>query len=178
MTELTRAQLAARVGYSVAAIRKWERLFSDYVASPAGVKGVARARLYGDEDVVLFALVAQMRNEGMSLDAIAGVLPERLGAARAQLVDGLARPADYLPATTDKREIALLETVRRLEAIQGALDATEGERDYLRDRVKDLEDRLIEEVGRRAAAEAERDMLAGRGVGWWSRLVDRMRGTS
>lgn len=177
MTEidLTRAQLAARIGFSVAVIRKWERLFSEYVTSPPGVKNVARARRYGADDVVLFSLIAQLRNEGKSLEEVGNLLPERLANARAQLEEGVARPVDYLPASTDKGQIALLETVRQLEATQGALVATEEERDYLRDRVKELEDRLIEEATRRAAAEAERDMLAGKGVGWWARLVERMR---
>ena len=175
MTELTRAQLAARIGYSVAVVRKWERLFADYVSSPPGVRGVARARLYGDDDVVLFGLIAQMRNEGLPLEQVRELLPERLAVARGQLAEGVARPVDYLPAGAARGDVALFEAVRQLEAVQGALDATEGERDYLRDRVKELEDRLIEETGRRAAAEAERDMLAGRGVGWWARFVERMR---
>lgn len=176
MTDLTRNQLADRLGLSSAVIRKWERLFSEYLVSAGGVKGVARARTYPDEDVVLFSIVAAMRNEGLSLDAIGDLLPERLANARAQLGEGLARTVDYLPASTDKGQLALYEAVRQLEAVTGTLAAVEEERDYLRGRIVEMEGQLNDATARAVAAEVERDMLAGRGVGWWQRFLEKMRG--
>ncbi len=52
--ELTRAQLAQRIGFSQSVIRKWEKDFSEFVTSPAGVKGLAKARVYNLDDVLLF----------------------------------------------------------------------------------------------------------------------------
>jgi hypothetical protein len=117
-----------------------------------------------------------MRAEGLSLDAVRDALPARLAAARAQLDEGIARPVDYLPAAAKGQSVELagwVELARQLEATQGALEATEGERDYLRARVKELEDRLIAEASARATAEAQRDLLAGRPPGFWARLFGR-----
>ena len=94
--ELTRAQLAQRIGFSAAVLRKWERDFAEFVTSPAGVKGLAKARVYNLEDVILFGTIAQLRTEGLSLDAIRAKLPERLAQARAQLDEGVATaPVSY-----------------------------------------------------------------------------------
>lgn len=174
--DLTRAQLSDALGLSVAAIRKYERLYGAHLISAGGQKGIAKARTYPPEDVVLFALVAQLRSSGMSLDEIGKALPDRLATARAQIGEGDARPVDYLPEVA-KGETVAIETwvslVRQLESVEGALTAVEGERDYLRDRVRELEDRLIDAAARAAAAEAERDLLAGRPPGIWTRLFGR-----
>jgi len=172
--ELTRAQLAQRIGFSAAVLRKWERDFAEFVTSPAGVKGLAKARLYNVDDVLLFATIAQLRTEGLSLDAIRAKLPERLAQARAQLDEGLATARDYLPTETEQQQhVALslyMDTARQLEATEGELTATREERDYLRERLRELEDALVDAERRAARAEGERDMLAGRPPGFWQRL--------
>ena len=171
--ELTRAQLAQRIGFSAAVLRKWEKDFAEFVTSPAGVKGLAKARLYNLDDVLLFATIAQLRTEGLSLDAIRAKLPERLAQARAQLDEGLATARDYLPTETQQQHVALslfMDTARQLEATEGELTATSAERDYLRERLRELEDKLVDAERRAARAEGERDMLAGRPPGFWQRL--------
>ena len=69
--ELTRAQLAQRIGFSAAVLRKWEKDFAEFVTSPAGVKGLAKARLYNLDDVLLFATMGTIRR------GHAAFLPER-----------------------------------------------------------------------------------------------------
>ena len=174
--ELTRAQLAQRIGFSAAVLRKWEKDFAEFVTSPAGVKGLAKARLYNVDDVLLFATIAQLRTEGLSLDAIRAKLPERLAQARAQLDEGLATARDYLPTETQQQHVALslfMDTARQLEATEGELTATSAERDYLRERLRELEDKLVDAERRAARAEGERDMLAGRPLSWWQRTFGR-----
>jgi len=171
--ELTRAQLAQRIGFSAAVLRKWERDFAEFVTSPAGIKGMAKARVYNADDVVLFATIAQLRGEGYPLDRIRELLPDRLAQARARLDEGLAAAQDYLPAETEQQQVALslyVDVRGQLEATEGALSATSAERDYLRERVRELEDKLVDAERRAARAEGERDMLAGRPASWWQRL--------
>ena len=175
--ELTRAQLAQRIGFSAAVLRKWERDFAEFVTSPAGVKGLAKARVYNLEDVILFGTIAQLRTEGLSLDAIRAKLPERLAQARAQLDEGLSTAQDYLPTETEQQQhVALslyMDTARQLEATEGELTATREERDHLRERLREMEDKLIDAERRAARAEGERDMLAGRPASWWQRTFGR-----
>ena len=63
-----------------------------------------------------------------------------------------------------------MDTARQLEATEGELLATSAERDYLRERLRELEDKLVDAERRAARAEGERDMLAGRPPGFWQRL--------
>lgn len=165
---LTRAQLAQRIGFSESVIRKWENLFSEFVTSPPGVKGLAQARRYNAEDVVLFATVAQLRAEGVPLEKIRQQLPDRLEQARAALDEGQASVKDYLPPDTEQRQVAFplyLDALRQLEATEGELTATAAERDYLRAQLEELRATLIDAERRAAAAEAQRDMLAARPPG-------------
>lgn len=176
--ELTRAELAQRIGFSQSVIRKWEKVFAEFVTSPAGVKGLAQARVYPAEDVILFATVAQLRSEGLTLDRIRDVLPDRLAQARAQLDEGLAQAQDYLPPGTERQQVALalyMETARALEATEGELKATTEERDHLRAQLDELHAALIDAERRAARAEGERDMLAGRPPGFWQRLFGGSR---
>lgn len=174
---LTRAQLAERIGYSASVIRKWERVFSEFVTSPPGVKGSARPRVYNLDDVLLFGTVAQLRTEGRSLDTIAAMLPDRLAQARARVDEALGvNPLDAAlgdeeaPPGPSVAMTLYVDVVRQLEATEGELRAVGGERDYLRDRIAELEDKLMEATARAARAEGERDMLAGRPPSFWRRL--------
>ena len=177
---LTRAQLAQRIDFSQSVIRKWEREFAEFVTSPPGQKGLAQARVYPLEDIVLFGVIAQLRREGFALDKIRELLPERLAQARERLDeegidegDERAQPIDNTPPGAEQQRVALtlyLDVVKALEATEGALNATSEERDYLRERVAELEEKLMDATGRAARAEGERDMLAGRPASWWQRL--------
>lgn len=174
--ELTRAQLAQRIGFSSSVIRKWEKDFAEFVTSPAGVKGLAKARVYNLDDVLLFGTIAQLRSEGLPLDRIRELLPDRLAQARARVDEALDVPP--LDAALGEEEaqparvqLALyVDTLRQLEATEGELSATREERDHLRGRLRELEEALIDAERRAARAEGERDMLAGRPPGFWQRL--------
>lgn len=177
---LTRAQLAQRIDFSQSVIRKWEREFAEFVTSPPGQKGLAQARVYPLADIVLFGVIAQLRREGFPLEKIRELLPERLAQARERLDeegidegDERAQPIDNAPPDAEQQRVALtlyLDVVKALEATEGELNATTGERDYLRERVAELEDKLVDAERRAAAAEAQRDMLAGRPPSFWQRL--------
>ena len=179
--ELTRAQLAQRIGFSQSVIRKWEKDFAEFVTSPAGVKGLAKARIYNLDDVLLFGTVAQLRSEGLPLDRIRELLPDRLAQARARVDEALGVPP--LEAALGEEEqqparvqLALyMDTVKMLEATEGELRAVAGELDYLRERLRELEDALVDAERRAARAEGERDMLAGRPLGFWQRLFSGNR---
>ena len=174
--ELTRAQLAQRIGFSSSVIRKWEKDFAEFVTSPPGQKGLAKARLYNLDDVLLFGTVAQLRSEGFPLDRIRELLPDRLAQARARVDEALGEsPLDAAlgeeEAQPARVQLALyVDTLRQLEATEGELSATREERDHLRGRLRELEEALIDAERRAARAEGERDMLAGRPPGFWQRL--------
>ena len=174
--ELTRAQLAQRIGFSQSVIRKWEKDFSEFVTSPAGVKGLAKARVYNLDDVLLFGTIAQLRSDGLPLDRIRELLPDRLAQARERLDEALGvPPVDAAlgeeEAQPARVQLALyMDAVKALEATEGELSATREERDYLRERLRELEEKLMEATGRAARAEGERDMLAGRPPSFWQRL--------
>ena len=63
-----------------------------------------------------------------------------------------------------------VELSGRLQATEGELSAVLEDRDYLREQVKELHDRLLDAERRAAAAEAQREMLAGRPPSFWQRL--------
>lgn len=174
--ELTRAQLAQRIGFSQSVIRKWEKDFAEFVTSPPGQKGLAKARVYNLDDILLFGTIAQLRSEGFPLDKIRDLLPDRLAQARERLdeavgvppVDAALGEEEAQPARV---QLALyMDVVKALEATEGELSATREERDYLRERLRELEEKLMDATGRAAAAEAQRDMLAGRPPSFWQRL--------
>ncbi len=179
---LTRAQLAQRIGFSESVIRKWEREFQEFVTSAPGVKGLAQARRYNADDVVLFATVAQLRANGVPLEKIREQLPDRLAQARAALDEGQASVVDYLPPDTEQRQVAFplyLDVVRQLESTEGELAAIAAERDYLRAQLEGLRAAIVDAERRAARAEGERDMLAAtadadkektRPPGFWQRF--------
>ena len=171
--ELTRAELSERLGVSVGALRKWEGQFSEWITTPPGVKGFGAPRVFNSHDVLVFATIAKARREGRRVDDIRAELDERLATAardEALGVDPLdAALGDAEPPA--RVQLALyMDTARQLEATEGELKATSAERDYLRDRLAELEDKLVDAERRAARAEGERDMLAGRPPSFWQRL--------
>ena len=162
---LTRAELAERLGVSVGALRKWEAQFSQWIETPAGVKGFGAPRVFSPHDVLVFATIAKARREGKGIDAIRAELDERMAAAARDEALGV----DPLDAATGEAEpparvqLALyMDSLRQLEATEGELRAVAGERDHLRERVRELEDKVVDAERRAARAEGERDMLAAR----------------
>ena len=171
--ELTRAELSERLGVSVGALRKWEGEFSQWITTPPGVKGFGAPRVFNAHDVLVFATIAKARREGKKIADIRDELDERMEAAARDEALGV----DPLDAATGEGEpparvqLALyMDTARQLEATEGELRATSAERDYLRQQTEELRAALIDAERRAAAAEAERDMLAGRPPSFWQRL--------
>lgn len=154
MSELTRAELAERLGLSVSALRKYEREFDAWLTSPPGVKGMSTPKVYNEHDVVILATIVAMRREGLPLDTVKLQLDERLATATSE---ALPPP----PELEDERRVAMtlyMDSIRQLEATEGELTAIRDEREYLRRRVEELESELRLEVERRAKAEALRDV--------------------
>lgn len=171
--ELTRAELSERLGVSVGALRKWEGEFSQWITTPPGVKGFGAPRIFNSHDVLVFATIAKARREGKKIDDIRNELDDRLAAAARDEALGVS-PLDAALGEGEppaRVQLALyMDTARQLEATEGELSATREERDYLRERVAELEDKLMDATGRAAAAEAQRDMLTGRPPSFWQRL--------
>ena len=162
---LTRAELSERLGVSVGALRKWEAEFNQWITTPPGVKGYGAPRVFNPHDVLVFATIAKARREGKRIDAIRAELDERLDATERDAALGespldTALGEEQQPARV---QLALyVDTLRQLEATEGELKATSAERDFLRERLRELEDKLVDAERRAAAATAERDMLAAR----------------
>lgn len=163
---LTRAELSERLGVSVGALRKWEAEFNQWITTPPGVKGYGAPRVFNSHDVLVFATIAKARREGKRIDAIRAELDERLDATERDAALGES-PLDAAlgeeEAQPARVQLALyVDTLRQLEATEGELSATRDERDYLRERLRELEDKLVDAERRAAAATAERNMLAAR----------------
>ena len=165
---LTRAELSERLGVSVGALRKWEAEFNQWITTPPGVKGYGAPRVFNPHDVLVFATIAKARREGKRIDAIRAELDERLDATERDAALGespldIALGEEQQPARV---QLALsVDTLLELEATEGELKATSAERDFLRERLRELEDKLVDAERRAAAATAERDMLAARPTG-------------
>ena len=170
--ELTRAELSERLDVSVGALRKWEREFSEWITTPPGVKGYGQPRVFNPHDVLVFASIAKARREGIGYDDIRAELSQRVEEAERDAALGESPLDVALGEDTPARvQLALyVDTMKQLEATEGELKATSAERDYLRDRLAELEDKLVDAERRAARAEGERDMLAGRPASWWQRL--------
>jgi DNA-binding transcriptional MerR regulator len=171
--ELTRAELSERLGVSVGALRKWEGEFSQWITTPPGVKGYGAPRVFNSHDVIVFATIAKARREGKRIGDIRAELDERLAAVERDAALGES-PLDTALGEGEppaRVQLALyMDTLKALESAEGELNATREERNYLRGRIAELEDKLVEAERRAARAEGERDMLAGRPPGFWQRL--------
>lgn len=176
--ELTRAELSERLDVSVGALRKWEGEFREWITTPPGVKGFGAPRVFNAHDVLVFATIAKARREGKKIADIRAELDERMDAAARDEALGVS-PLDAATGEGEppaRVQLALyMDTVRALEATEGELKATSEERDYLRERVAELEEKLMDATGRAARAEGERDMLAGRPPSFWQRLFGGSR---
>lgn len=175
---LTRVELAERLGVSVGALRKWESQFSQWITTPPGVKGFGAPRVFNPHDVLVFATIAKARREGRRVDDIRAELDARVDEAERDAALGVS-PLDVAAGDAEppaRVQLALyMDSLRQLEATEGELRATAAERDYLRERLRELEDKLVDAERRAARAEGERDMLAGRPPGFWQRLFGGSR---
>lgn len=158
---MTRADLAARLGVSVSALRKWEETYSSLLVTPKGQKGEGQAKAYDPHDVRVLTLVRRMRQEGLTADQVLDQLPGRLATATDEVTDSLPLVPDQ-PRQVSVQDYA--DLYGRFRATEGQLTSLSDERDYLRQRVADIEDRLVAAQERAAAAEAQLDLLRRLGL--------------
>lgn len=161
-TGLTRADLAARLGVSVSALRKWEEAFGAWLVTPKGTKGYAAPKVYDPQDVRVLSLVKRMRQEGLTVEQIQDQLSDRLSTATEEV-------SEDLPLVQDKPQQVQLQSyvdlLGRYQATEGQMVSLTEERDYLRQRLADMEDKLLETQARAAAAEGKLDLLQQMGLG-------------
>lgn len=172
MEGLTRADLAARLGISPATVRKWQTVFSDHLVTPAGVKGQPAALIIDPADVRALTAVAELRKAGYSLEETAERLPNYLKSTPALMLPEL-QPLEGTAAGVSPA--LYVDSLRALEAAEATAAAVREERDYLRERIEDLERRLLEETAARAVAEERARSASGRTPTVWERITGRGR---
>jgi len=158
---LTRADLASRLGVSVSVLRKWEETFSPWLVTQKGVKGFGAAKVYDPQDVRALSLVHRMRQEGLTLEQVREGLSDRLATAADEITPDLPTVPDKPQQVSVQSYVDLLG---RYEATEGQLQAVTEERDYLRQKVEDLQDKLLDVQARAAAAEGKIDLLRDMGL--------------
>ena len=169
-------------------IRRWAAEFADFLSEGANPPAGER-REFTPEDARVLATIAQLRNDGKELDAIAAAL----GAGdRAEWPpEGAKSPQS--DETDQQRQTALVTQLTMKAAhLEGQLTATEGERDRLRQEVAQERDaRRAAEIAA-ATAETRAQMLQEQvdrlqsppaapdapqdAPGIWSRFVARLTG--
>ena len=159
-------------------IRNWTREFSDYL-SPSANPPAGHERKFTDQDGQVFALVAAMRQNNASYEAIHAALSsgER----------GLWPPPGAITDDDDDDDdpatrVLVTQLTVKMGQLEGQLQATHEERDHLRNQLEEAQTaRLAAEI-RAARAETELSTLravyeaeAGQGgqksgfAAWWAR---------
>ena len=171
---ITRKELSALLGVSVATIRAWDSRFQWEGKTPPQPPHDNTPKEYNDNDMAVFTIIARGRAAGRSLDDIANTLDNELVTFTD---DQLPEPPEQ-PITDDKEAPGQLVPLsqfinlqRAFERASGQLEATEGERDRL------LDD-LAKEREARIEAEKEAANLAGQLTAkaqapWYRRLFGR-----
>jgi DNA-binding transcriptional MerR regulator len=168
--QLTREEIAARLNLSVGTIRKWEKEFSRWLVTPPGIKGLGQKKVYAENDVLVFSIVYQARQEGLTIEQVKDALDARLATATRELIP------DVPTATGEEApRVGLqlyMDTIRALEATEGELSATREERDRLLEDLREERDARLDAEKRAASAEGKLELLQGRQAGpsLWSRL--------
>jgi DNA-binding transcriptional MerR regulator len=142
--------VAALFQYSESTIRNWSVEFVEYFSTDA--QGAGRSRHFVDEDLTVFALIAQMKRTGYTFDDIHaslaagqradpppkdGLLPVPVG-----ILNELTRLRDQvaLLQTTQEENMALKIRIAQLEAelkVQREMGRMEGELEALRKQISD-----------------------------------------
>lgn len=169
---MTRADLAARLDVAPATIRKWQAVFAGRLITPPGRRGENVALILDPADVRVLSAVAELRRAGYNLAETAARLDQHLATTPPTLLLPELRPIEETAAAVSPA--LYTDVLRALESAESAAATITEERDYLRGRIIELENRLMEEVAARAAAE-ERARAAGdpRPPSLWQRLTGR-----
>lgn len=110
-------ELASRLYVSPSLIRKWAQQYEDFLSVIGGGVAPGAVREFNEDDQIVLASVAHLRNEGRSHDEIRQVLAEgwrveEVPAPPSRLVQETARETGALTVGQAK---ALVERVRFLE---------------------------------------------------------------
>jgi len=160
MAEITRKQLAEILGSSEGTIRKYERVFANWLKTPPGQKGRPIAKKYVDEDVRTLSVIDAMRKSGVSYaDMSEGALDEALASGEYEV--------EREESASQQEESTALDVVpiREYALVVGQLQATEREHERLLEELKEERQAKEDAIGRAAAATAvaeERDRLLER----------------
>jgi DNA-binding transcriptional MerR regulator len=130
-------------------VRSWCNEFNAFL-SPGATPPAGQVRNFGEDDIRVLALVARMRGDLASYEAIGAALDS---GARADLPEEEEQPHSGALVTR------LTATLARYE---GELEAVREERDYLRGQVVETQQREREALERAARAEAIQEALRER----------------
>jgi DNA-binding transcriptional MerR regulator len=171
----TVGDMASAFGVTPQTVRSWCNEFNTFL-SPGATPPAGQVRNFGEDDVKVLALVARMRGELASYDAIGAALDS---GARADLPE-----IEEQPHAGGALVTRLTATLARYE---GELEATREERDYLRGQLTESQQRERDALERAASAEATCQALQDGKASqqatasptepparpWWKRMIDR-----
>lgn len=160
---MTRAQIAGALGISISTLRKYERLFADYLSQSAksGERGQGTANEYTREDWRALAAVHSLRQSHVSYEDIAA------GALERALASGTFQEPE--PEAPEEPETALVPA-SQYALVLGRLQATAEELERTLEERQALQIALVDAEKRAAAATAraeERERL--------EREIERLR---
>jgi DNA-binding transcriptional MerR regulator len=170
----TVGDMASAFGVTPQTIRSWCSEFQAFL-SPGATPPAGQARNINEDDIRVLALVARMRGELASYEAIGAALDS------GQRAD-LPEPEIDEPPHSGALVTRLTATLARYE---GELEAVREERDYLRGQLTESQQREREALERAARAEAVHQALQDREAPqqaterptepharpWWKRLL-------
>lgn len=185
---LTRKEVAQRFGVSVSAVRSWQRQFASWleVEKQQAGGGSRHATRYSEADMLVFATVQRLTSAGMNYDEVREALDDEL--TKTTLPPPTEGTDEDEPGTALVSWQQYASVVAQLQGTEGKLEATEGERDWLRDHVGKLEDR-VDELQQKAWLDAaqskqlsklearlnevEQELEEESQKSWWQRLRGR-----
>jgi len=178
---MTRKEVAARLDVSVSTIRSWQRQFKDWleVEDQAYSGGRKQATTYSDKDILVFTVVKRLTGppDHLPFKKVKKRLDKELTTATFELPDKEEQP----PVDEGEQSKAVVPierysaVVAKLQGAEGKLEAVTEERDWLRERVTGLEDKVDKERQRsdEERADLQRQLDEERQKSWLDKLFRR-----
>ena len=171
---LTRSEVAKKFGVSVSTVRTWQREFQDQLEVKKQEYGGGRrqATRYSDADMLVFATVKKLADEGLRYADIHKRLDEELASATFELPEDASEDEKEEPGTSMVPWTQYSATVAKLQGVEGKLEAIESERDYLRERVDTMDTRHDKEreEWKEELDEMKQQLEEERQKSWWQKL--------
>lgn len=147
----TVSDVAKRLDQSPSTIRAWSDEFADFLSAEA-TPGKGKTRVYNEDDMGVFSLVASMRQDGKPYEAIQKAIQEALDSG-----EGLSRPQEEAGGPTTGTGLTLYQMTALLSEQRGRMQTLEEERDFLREENRKLTERAVRaETLLEASREGER----------------------